>query len=237
MKMRVVLLLSAAVVWACLPTAVADWSDNFDAYANGTQLHGVGGWKGWDNDPNAGAKVTNVQSLSAPHSVDIVGASDLIHPYTGYTSGTWVYTAWQFVPTNFTGKSYFLLLNRYNDGGPYNWSVQAYADSATNKFKADMPAGPVAETALIKGQWVEIRTVIDLTNDKNDLYYNNVLLYTGKSWKKGVFGNDVNGVADIATVDLFANNATSVYYDDMSLVPEPASLLLLALGALAVRRR
>ena len=33
---------------------MVDWSDNFDSYATGSQLHGQGGWKGWDNNPAAG---------------------------------------------------------------------------------------------------------------------------------------------------------------------------------------
>ncbi|MFQ5807929.1 MAG: PEP-CTERM sorting domain-containing protein [Phycisphaerae bacterium] len=39
-------------------------------------------------------------------------------------------------------------------------------------------------------------------------------------------------------MDLFAYGASSVYYDDLSLVPEPASCLLLVLGAaFGLRRR
>ncbi|MBK9233821.1 MAG: hypothetical protein IPO15_24020 [Anaerolineae bacterium] len=34
---------------------LVDWSDNFDSYATGSQMHGQGGWKGWANDPAAGA--------------------------------------------------------------------------------------------------------------------------------------------------------------------------------------
>ena len=96
---------------------MVDWSDNFDSYATGSQLHGQGGWKGWDNNPAAGALTSSAQARSAPNSAAIVGASDLVHEYSGYTSGQWVYTAWQYVPTNFTGQSYFILLNTYNDAG------------------------------------------------------------------------------------------------------------------------
>ena len=50
-----------------------DWMDNFDGYAAGQDLQGVGGWKGWFNDPAASASTTDAQALSAPNSVDIVG--------------------------------------------------------------------------------------------------------------------------------------------------------------------
>ena len=95
-------------------------------------MHGQGGWKGWANDPAAGARTSSIQARSAPNSVDILGASDLVHEYSGYSSGSWVYTAWQYVPTDYTGQSYFILLNTYVDVGTNNWSVQVQFDAGTN---------------------------------------------------------------------------------------------------------
>ena len=83
---------------------MVDWSDNFDSYATGSQLIGQGGWEGWDNNPAAGALTSSAQALSAPNSAAIVGATDLVHQYSGYTSGQWVYTARQFIPAGFTGR-------------------------------------------------------------------------------------------------------------------------------------
>ncbi len=72
---------------------MVDWTDNFDSYATGSQLIGQGGWEGWDNNPAAGALTSSAQALSAPNSAAILGATDLVHQYSGYTSGQWVYTA------------------------------------------------------------------------------------------------------------------------------------------------
>ncbi|MCO5242551.1 MAG: immune inhibitor A [Anaerolineae bacterium] len=77
---------------------LVDWSDNFDSYATGSQLIGQGGWEGWDGSAAAGALTSNAQALSAPNSADILGATDLVHQYSGYTSGKWVYTAMQYIP-------------------------------------------------------------------------------------------------------------------------------------------
>ena len=99
---------------------MVDWSDTFDSYATGSQIHGQGGWKGWANDPSAGALASSAQARSVPNSAAIVGASDLVHEYSGYTSGPWVYTAWQYAPTDMTGVSYFILLNQYDDAGATN---------------------------------------------------------------------------------------------------------------------
>ena len=62
-------------------------------------MHGQGGWKGWDNDPTWTAYVTSAESRSTPHSVDVKGDTDLVHEYDGYTSGYFIYTAWQYLPT------------------------------------------------------------------------------------------------------------------------------------------
>jgi subtilisin-like proprotein convertase family protein len=192
---------------------LADWSDNFDSYAIGSQLHGQGGWKGWQNDPTAGALTSGDQSRSAPNSAAILGASDLVHEY-GETDGQWVYTAWQYVPQNFTGQSYFIMLNSYDDAGSnLNWSTQVMFDGAANLVTND---GGVSggSAALVKGQWVEIRLEIDLDADTGAFYYNGSQLYSG-TWSGQVSGG---GATTIAAVDLFANSASVVYYDDMSLV-------------------
>jgi hypothetical protein len=187
------------------------WSDNFDSYANGTNLHGVNGWKGWGNDPNAAAVVTNAASLSAPNSVDINGPSDLVHEYSGANSGTWAYTAYQYVPGNMTGVSYFILLNQYDDAGATNnWSVQVQFDGVNNIVLSDNDG---ATLPLIRDRWVEIRVEIDLVTDSQTFFYDNTILYT-KSWTDG---NSGGGILNIGAVDLFANGATTVYYDDMSL--------------------
>ena len=92
------------------------WSDNFDSYALGTDLHGVGGWKGWDNDPTWTAYVSDTQAQSTPHSVEIAGDSDLVHEY-GYTTGNYTFKTYVYIPTDFVGQSYFIMLSDYTDGG------------------------------------------------------------------------------------------------------------------------
>ena len=216
--MRKLLLLSLVLVFAVVPTSArADWADDFDSYATGSGLHGQGGWKGWDNDPAWDAYVTDVYSQSAPNSVEIAGPSDMVHEYSGYGTGTWIYTAWQYVPADFAGLSYFLLLNTYNDTGPYNWSCQVLFDSAG--YVISDPDG--GELSLITDRWVEIRVEIDLDADLQTFYYDDQMLYQ-KSWIDGVSGD---GAQNIGAVDLFANAAEPIYYDDLSLVEDQGTAI------------
>jgi len=224
MKRRIVV----AVLCFCLVTPLItsttgndnerppDWSENFDTYSNGQILDGTpddGGWKGWENNTAYGATVTDTMYHSSPHSVDINTDSDLVHEFSGYTNGTWVFTAWQYIPNDFTGESAFILLDIYSDDGANNnWATQINFNSSTNQVISEFED---VTLPLIKGQWVELRNVINLDNDTQYFYYDGTLL-TNKSWTEGVSGG---GILDIGAVDLFANGASTIYYDDISLVP------------------
>jgi hypothetical protein len=207
---------AADLIWeieeeAPLAALLLNWSDDFDSYDTGSELHGQGGWKGWFNDPAFGALTSDAEARSLPNSAAILGDSDLVHEYSGYTSGQWTYTAWQFVPTDFTGTSYFIMLNTYNDAGlGLNWSTQVnFAGSLVTNDGQNGGTLP-----LIKGEWVELRVEIDLDADTQSFYYGGDLLYSA-TWTDGMSGG---GALNIGAVDLFANGASVVYYDDLSLL-------------------
>ncbi len=193
---------------------LVDWYEDWDSYPTGQNMHGIGGWKGWFNDPTYTAYTTDEQALSSPNSIDILADADLVHEYSGYDTGFWTYTAWQYIPTGFTGESYFILLNQYDDSGATNnWSTQVHFQAATDLVVAD-GAGAGQTLPIIYDEWVEIRVEIDLVNDNQAFYYGDDLLFEG-SWTEGLSGG---GILNIGAVDLFANGASSVFYDDLSLV-------------------
>jgi hypothetical protein len=209
---HLVLLLGVTAVLAWLPSpAGADWFDDMESYPLGSGLHGQGGWMGWDDDVTWDAYVSDFVSYSPSQSVEIGPTADIVQSFSGYTSDCWVFTAWQYIPTSFSGQTYFLLLNTYNAGGPYNWSCQVLFDSAG--FIESYPEG--TQLGLITGQWVELRVEIDLDIDVQTFYYDGEMLYQ-KSWVEGASGG---GEVNIGCVDLFGNNASPVYYDDLSLEP------------------
>jgi len=198
------------------------WSDDFDDYSLNQFLDGGpddGGWKGWDNNPTAGAYVVDNESLSSPHSVEIVDDTDLIHEFSGISSGNYTFKAWQFIPSDFSGITNLLLLNTYQDGGPHNnphWSNAISFDSTTGEVKSW--EGEILP--IIFDEWVIIRIEIDFEADWQEIYYDEDLLVE-KSWTAGV---EPGGVLNLACVDLYAGDApsTSVYYDDISLYGEPS---------------
>ncbi len=198
-----------------------EWSDDFDGYANGTILFDINGWTGWDHNPAAAGVVDATQAHSAPHSVAVKGTADAIHPFTGIEGGQWVLTAWQYIPSDLSSMTYYVVNSYYQHGGPYFWTVELHFDPATDQVN-DALRDPGANSPLpiIYDQWVEVRIEVNLDTPLGTVweYYNNQLLFTG-NWIVGAVGQ-----LAIANVDLYAPHPEAVYYDDLSLaqlVPPP----------------
>jgi hypothetical protein len=207
------------------------WADNFDSYTEGQKLDGTpddGGWIGWANNPGAYGTVTSDNFRSGPYSVDINGASDLVH-YYNTTSGVWVYTAWLFIPAGQSGGTYggtyFIMCNAYTDGqqSTTKWSVQIHFDNVNDVVESENDISEWPTLPLIYDQWVQLRVNIDLDTDWFQFYYNDQLLVE-KAWTKGVMNDDLGDLAFDA-VDLFADGSTTVYYDDMSFLPPGDALV------------
>jgi len=184
------------------------FSEDFESYAPGSEMHGQGGWKGWDNTPSAGAPTSGVYFYGGAISVEIGGATDLVHEFD-ITGGRWVMRAMQYIPSGTTGENFFILLNTYNDagvnGGAKDWSAQA---------NFNLGAGTIAfwhggSAAIVYDQWVELKYVIDLDNNTVDKYYNGEFIVTDQ-W-------DDNDHGTLQCVDLFGNGASPIYYDDITI--------------------
>ncbi len=197
----IVLLSMAENIWA------AEFTEGFEAYAAGTSVHGQGGWQGWDNVAAAGASVSNRMAHGGRNSIEILGSSDLVHPF-GLAGGKWVLTAYQYIPAGAKGATYFILLNTYRDAGPYDWSVQTEFDlTAGTVTPATGATGSQAK--IVYDQWVEIRVIIDLTANAFEQSYNGVRIAAG-TW-------DNNAHGTLQAIDLFGNGASSVFYDDLKI--------------------
>ena len=217
--MRVSLSVVALVVCLIPAAAQANWSDNFDAYPPGN-LAGFGAWQIWYSGGND-AVVTPNQALSAPHSVRIDPNTDVTNVMGGpYNAGHWLFRGWCYVPTAATGSQYCIFLNTYNPGD--NWSAQILFDSSANVVEDDRtgaPGGGDPTLPLIRGRWVEVTLDIDLGTNIQTCTYNSVVLYTD-TWTDHVSGG---GALRIAVIDLFSNNASSVYWDNLELLDMSAT--------------
>jgi len=196
------------------------WSDNFDSYSLGQFLDGTpddGGWKIWNGSPDGdGAYVVDNQSLSNPHSVEILGKSDIVHEFTRICSGNWTFTDWVYVPTDFSDASCFILMSYYPTPYSYDiWQLAVIFNGGTG-FVKSYPSGPTLP--LITGQWVELRVEIDFEADCLECYYNDELL-DEKKWTVDIYGNP-GCYRNLAAVDLgwaYSYPDTPIYHDDLSI--------------------
>ncbi|MBN2023723.1 MAG: PEP-CTERM sorting domain-containing protein [Pirellulales bacterium] len=237
-KLRVGLALVAILALTATSAVASTFYEDFDSYTE-VQMHGQGGWKGWDNDPAWGAPRSTAVSVSPDYSVEIGGNADLVHEFDS-VGGLWKFTAMQYVPGNATtGENFFILLNLYSDGGDKAWSVQSRARLNTNEFVSDNGYGEF-KTALVRDQWVELKYIIDLDANNVKEYYNGSLL------AEFPWYDTTNAAAHgaIEAIDLFGNGAPSVYYDNINLerIPEPGTVVMLlgaglALLAVGLRRK
>ena len=197
-----VLLLVLVIFGLCQVTSASVFTEDFDSYASGSAMHGQGGWKGWDNIAGAGSPTSNSHAFSGSNSVEIIGAADLVHEFD-ITGCRWEFTVMQYIPSGTMGTSDFILLNTYNDNGDKDWSVQTEFNLGTGSIT--YWHGGAAN--IIYDQWIELKYVIDLDNNTVDKYYNGEFVVTDV-W-------DDNDHGTLQCVDLFGNNASSIYYDDI----------------------
>jgi hypothetical protein len=192
-----------AILGLATVAGAQEFFEDFEAYAADSEMHGQGGWKGWDNAPSAGAPVSGQYAYNGSNSVDIIGAADLVHEFD-IAGGRWEVKAMQYIPSGTTGTTWFILLNTYSDGGTKDWSLQT---------QFNLGSGSIAywhggSGQIIYDQWVELKYIIDLDNNTVDKYYNGEYIVTDQ-WDDGSSGT-------FQCIDLFGNGASSVYYDDIS---------------------
>ncbi len=206
MKTIKTLLLAFAVFGLCSTALAAEFEDNFESYAAGSQMHGQNGWHGWNGDAAAGAPCSDAFAYSGNNSVEIISTADLVHQFD-VSGGQWVYSTMMYIPSGSTGTTYFILLNTYSDNGTQDWSVQTLFDLAAGTLSSYYVSGSSAD--IVYDEWVELKIAIDLDNNTVDEYYNGVLFATHQ-WDDGNSGT-------LQCVDLYGNSASSVYYDDIVL--------------------
>lgn len=207
-------LLGAAAFVYCAATASGQvvFEENFDSYTAGDSIHGQGIWSSWDGDPTWESFVTDLYSNSPSNSLDVKLTSDTIGNFSslGMNAGIWQISVNVYIPSDLVApnNTFFILLDQYADGGPYDWRVQLQMDPVLGTITADFNAG---STDLVFDQWAPIVVDVDLDNDLHSISYNGTVIVDNQSWTGSMNGS---GTLNVAATDLFAYDATSVYYDD-----------------------
>ena len=204
--MRSLRFLVVAMVLGAMGSAAsaALFFEDFESYDAGEFLHDPAGWKGWDDTAGAGAPVSDAHAFSGTKSIEIVPAADLVHSYS-VAGGKWVFTAMQYIPSGGSGTTYFILMNQYDSGR--DWSIQTQFNEASGVIT---PWSGVTNAAtVIFDEWVQLKYVIDLDENTVEEYYGGVHI-DSRQW-------DDNQHGTLEAIDLYGNNASSVFYDDIKI--------------------
>jgi len=234
-KKLFVALALALGVCAFTGPANAQWLDTFDGYALGP-LAAQSDWEEWYTSTGVDADVSSAFAFSGTKSVKIIGKptqNDVVYPFSLLpggrpSSGSWLMNAKTYVPSGEKGVSYFIMLNTYNDAGAGadNWSLQVRFNANQEFVKNDGPSA--GQTPLIRDRWVNFRAYIDITADKVDIFYGDVLLAKDESWINGL---STGGLPRIDVLDLYggqgSNAATGIYFDNTSLTKADVSPVIL----------
>ena len=225
-SLRFVVVLLAIVGVSSVTSEVEVFKENFDSYAVGSNMNGQGGWEDWAGPTGAGGIVSWVGTIDSDNIVDIAGASDLVYDGWDYSSGDLTFSVMQYIPSEAdTGTTYCILLSKHL--ADPQWAMQLAFDLSAGTVVADMD-NALGSFNVLTDQWVKIEADIDLDDNTVDVYYGDALVRSGQ-WSAGE--------VQLTSIDLFSNAADTVYYDDVSIVPEPMTMSLLGLGGLALIRK
>lgn len=217
--MRCRLVLALGLMTAPVPVQAQFFFDNFDSYTTGSTIAGQGGWETWAGDPGVDTVVVNTVSYSPPNSLAVSGTADIVHQFSGATSGTWYAKFQTYVPSSQLGNLYFIILNRYDGlcagSGDCDWSVQvrmSAEDGVVESLGGSNNPSSASPLPIITNQWAEIVVEANLSANSYVVYYNGVPL-DSLPWA-------VTGDINIAAFNLFANGSTESYMDHVSLDAE-----------------
>jgi hypothetical protein len=106
------------------------------------------------------------------------------------------------------------------DTSVISWSTQVIFDSATGTAANEPSGADQGSAPLVTGQWVDLQLDVDLDADSQTFTYNGTQVFSG-SWTQQYPNQSVPGILNIGSIDLFANGASAVYYDDIRITAAP----------------
>jgi hypothetical protein len=199
----------------------AQWTDGFESYPDGSPLEGQGDWHGWDGNDTLFSVVTSNLAHSGQQCVSVGPGADTVHEYAGHTFGKWLLRTYVYVPSWYVGRTYFMVLNAYQDGGPYQYSVQLSFDGDNDEVDCPCGSTMTMSVPLVRDQWVELRCEIDIAGDYVEFYYNGALL-AGWAWSTGSNGLSSFTELGIEAIDLWPSlnsdpHTRELFFDDFEL--------------------
>ena len=189
-----------------------------------------------NSDSSADVSVSNTQSLSSPNSMlldddNTSGAAIANTTFTSITSGI---VEWEFsyFEANASTGDPELMRARLGNSSQANGLLVITKGDGSGDVLFRQPSTDTVIGNISLNEWNTVRVVGDLATHKADAYFNGSLAASDLDFKNAVSSFDALQFDSSAglTGDLFIDDATIA-------IPEPASLAMLGLGALAMLPR
>jgi hypothetical protein len=205
--------------WLCTweaPAGAVVFEDNFDSYTAGDFLcTQTTDWIPWSNSPGSSddCYVVDVQSNSPSNSIEITGASDIIHPFGDLTVGNWGVSFMMYIEPTYGG--YFNLLHEFTEWRNVRteWALESYFGSTGSGFLHAGGTNAATFTHPV-GSWFEVETLIDLDGDSAEYYVDGVLVH---AWQWSLTSQGNPGLCQLGAIDIFAAappGETPLFYID-----------------------
>jgi hypothetical protein len=201
------------------PEGAAVFTDDFDSYTAGEYLcTQTTDWATWGNTPGGtdDCYVVDVQANSGANSIEITGASDIIHPFGDLTTGAWGVSFMMYIEPTYGG--YFNLLHEFTEWRRLRteWALEAYFGSTGSGYLHAGGTNAATFTHPVGG-WFEIETLIDLDADWAEFYVDGVFVH---AWQWSLQFNGTPGLCQLGAIDIFAaapaGDTPLFYIDDFA---------------------
>lgn len=252
---RITTELGVLLVFFVCSTAFAQLDDDFESYTLGN-IDGQGNWIDFGgvmaNEVSSELAFSGNQSLK--QTIGPIAGNPVVPGYGSdlfldlplkKESGQWQLSYQLYVPASFNGAAALLASEGFIAEEDFDVGTFLVADGTTgfDEFFLSIDGGNPESSALrlVRNQWVEVKSAIDLDTNVVDVFYNGSNFYSGP-WDPA---NSTPGIDDeiqsIGGLNLWVQggNGGSVYYDDIKLsaVPEPACVVLLLFGFIGLLLR
>ncbi|HRI43791.1 MAG TPA: dockerin type I domain-containing protein [Fimbriimonadaceae bacterium] len=202
------------------------WCEPFPdwAYAFNTSPHqnATRGWYLAEGFPNEAGLIQDLY-CSPSRGLFLHTTTDLMRDFKCISNGKYVFSGMWWVPSNSdpVQRSYFMLMNNPHTQ-PFAFSMQVGANATNVVFvpvgiqgteTGDFISAPITTKT---NQWVNVCAFIDLTNDRQEVYYDGTLIAKVR-WRPNI----TQSLLQIHTINVYGGDLGGTsWVDDLAVVPD-----------------
>ncbi len=212
--MKKIILLTATLVFLAFTSysQTVLYDDDFESYTVGEYLAVQSSeWTTWSGAPGTDedALITDAESYSPDQSVIVDGSTDLVKPLGDKTSGKYEIIFYYYVPGGY--YAYYNIQHFEQPG--VEWALEVFFEDGGNGY-INAGGENAATFTYSQDQWIEIKNIVDLTNDSAQLVIEGTWVH---GWQFSLKADGGEGELQLGSVNCYAwapSGETPMYYFD-----------------------